>query len=244
MLIRTVVAPVLGANCYVVSDDDGGCVVIDPGAGVLDEVLSLVRGDGLRAAGVLLTHGHVDHTWDAAALSEALAAPVWVHRDDAYRLSDPFGSLGPLGAPLAQMGAAAGMVHKVPADVSTFSTGVGEGSAVKKSRGGGGGADEISLSLTVVGRDRPFVLGALHAPGHTQGSTVYLVEVDGVPTAFTGDVLFAGSVGRTDLPGGDPTLMQRTLERLRDLEGRTVVHPGHGRSSRLSTELLTNPFLV
>ncbi|WP_182111210.1 MULTISPECIES: MBL fold metallo-hydrolase [unclassified Actinotalea] len=223
MILRTLVAPLLGACCHVLVDDDR-CVVVDPGAGVADDVVALVEREGWRPAGVLLTHGHVDHTWDAAQLGERLGVAVHVHVEDAYRLEDPFGSLGPLGDQLAAL---AGGAPPAPRDVVTFAADPGE---------------PVPL---VVGRgDAAVELRALHSPGHTQGSTVYLVTGDdGVPAALTGDVLFAGTMGRTDLPGGDGDAMARTLSRLARLDPATVIHPGHGGTSTIAVELATNPYL-
>ncbi len=234
--VYTVVSGVFGARCSVIADA-GACVVVDPGALVTASVVSVVEERGLAPCGVLLTHGHVDHTWDAADVADALGVPVWVHAADAYRLADPFGTLGPLGGaahdpsgPLAQALAAAGAdprAYRAPSDIRTFGT-----------------------AELVVGRDDDVVLplGALavrarHAPGHTEGSTIYLV--DGPPAlAFTGDVLFAGTIGRTDLPGGDDARMRATLrEVVARLDPELVVLPGHGPTSTVADELARNPFL-
>ncbi|MBB2921839.1 MBL fold metallo-hydrolase [Cellulomonas cellasea] len=271
MQILTVVAPVFGTNCYVVVADDGTCVVVDAGAGVAGPVRDAVTGRGLRCVAVLATHGHVDHTWDAAELSEAFDVPVYVHAADAYRLDDPFGTLG-LGAshdpggPLAQALTAAGArpeSYRRPERVETFGGAAGEG----------GRSADVVLALGGVR------VVARHAPGHTQGSTLYLLgaapeAVDGAPAAragnagtaraaagaggagsaaagggdlvaLTGDVLFAGTIGRTDLPGGDGAVMAATLrDVVAALPPHTVVLPGHGPSSRVATELVGNPYLA
>lgn len=212
MLIRTLVAPLLGTNCHLVVDGGSG-VVVDPGRGVAAEVDAALRESGVRLAAVLLTHGHVDHTWDAAELGARHGVPVHVHEADAYRLADPLGSLGPLGAQLAAL---AGETDgpPVPGDVETFTGG------------------------TVAG------LETLHAPGHTEGSTVYLVPTDDGPVALTGDVLFAGTIGRCDLPGGDDATMAATLRRLAALDPATRVLPGHGPATSIAAELRTNPYLT
>ena len=217
MLIRTVAAPLLGASCHVVPDGDG-CVVVDPGAGVAGKVREAVAAAGLTPQAILLTHGHLDHTWDAAELSDEWGVPVLVHEADAYRLADPLGSLGPLGPQLAAMaGAPAG--PPVPSRLEAFR------------------ADADAPSVVVGG------VRALHAPGHTQGSTVYLVD-GAEPIALTGDVLFAGTIGRCDLPGGDERAMSATLRRLARLDVATRVLPGHGPWSTIGDELATNPYLV
>lgn len=77
-----------------------------------------------------------------------------------------------------------------------------------------------------------------HFPGHSPGCAIY--EVGDV--LFTGDVLFAGSVGRVDLPGGNAGIMQKSLERLCDMDDHTL-YPGHGAVTTLQKEIKTNPFL-
>lgn len=79
----------------------------------------------------------------------------------------------------------------------------------------------------------------LETPGHTYGSVCYLCE----DALFTGDTLFAGSCGRTDLPGGDPGCMAESLAFLRDLSYDGWFYPGHGPASQLSSERVTNPYL-
>ena len=229
MRIWTVVAPLLGANCYVVADEENRCIVVDPGAGVSRGVRDVVEAQRLRPLGVLATHGHVDHTWDAAELCDTFGVALHLHESDVHRIADPFGSLGPLGPQLAAMAAASGMVHRAPADVVGFAAPAG-----------------LVVQLAIQGgpQEAPLVLRALHAPGHTEGSTVYLLDVGGVDAALTGDVLFAGTIGRTDLPGGNDATMSDSLRRLKTLAGSTVVRPGHGPASRMSTELLRNPYLA
>ncbi len=82
------------------------------------------------------------------------------------------------------------------------------------------------------------VLRVLHTPGHTPGS-ICLV---GHGHLFAGDTLFAGSIGRTDFPGGDVTAMQRSIERLSELADSVVVHPGHGPDTTIGRERAINPF--
>ena len=231
MLIRTVVAPLLGTNCYLVVDDDGRCAVVDPGAGVVDDVVGLVRANGWTPVGVLVTHGHVDHTWSTGALCEAFDVALHLHADDAYRLDDPFGTLGPLGPQLAGLAEGSGTVGlpRRPDRVETFTAGP-DGTAL------------LRLAGTDEDRAGGLVLTALHAPGHTEGSTVYLLDADG-PVALTGDVLFAGTIGRTDLPGGNASLMASSLRRVAALDPVTAIHPGHGPASRISVELAVNPYL-
>ncbi|MDC7120820.1 MBL fold metallo-hydrolase [Cellulomonas fimi] len=239
MHLLSFVAPVFAARCTVVVAEDGTCVVVDPGAGVAGPVAAEVAARGLRPVAVLVTHGHADHTWDAGALADALDVPVRVHAADAYRLADPFGTLGVLGGaahdpsgPLGQALTAAGVdVHAYHRPTRLEPFGVDRTDAR---------SDDVTWQVGEV------TAVARHAPGHTEGSTLYLLDAgDEQPVVLTGDVLFAGTIGRTDLPGGDGPTMARTLrEVVARLDPRAVVVPGHGPTSDMATELATNPFLA
>lgn len=248
MLIRTVLSPLLGACCYVVGDEGGPGFVVDPGFGVVPDVLATIRAARLEVRGVLVTHGHVDHTWAAAELCTALDVPLHVHEADLARIRDPFTTLGPLGAQLAEM-AGGRAAYREPEHVRTFTGHEGE-VLVELGVAGVDAVGHRAVEAAAIGSgDGPRLgLRAMHCPGHTQGSTVYLLEGrvgDGPsgPVALTGDVLFAGSVGRTDLPGGDDDAMARTLHRLVDLDPATLVLPGHGPSSTIGQEVARNPYL-
>ena len=79
----------------------------------------------------------------------------------------------------------------------------------------------------------------IQTPGHTPGSVCLLVN----DTMFSGDTLFAGSCGRTDLPGGDWSAMKKSLARLSSLENNYWVLPGHGESTSLAEEKRYNPYM-
>jgi hydroxyacylglutathione hydrolase len=85
-------------------------------------------------------------------------------------------------------------------------------------------------------------LEALHMPGHSPGLVILLERAERV--IFTGDLIFAGSIGRTDFPGGSDIEMRKSLERLVKLEGDWRLYPGHGPETTLSQERWTNPFLL
>ncbi|WP_454048500.1 MBL fold metallo-hydrolase [Cellulomonas sp. Marseille-Q8402] len=240
MRILGLTSPVFAAACYVVAADDGTCVVVDPGAGVADAVRSTVAEQGLRVAGVVATHGHADHVWDAGRVAAAAGVPLRLHARDAHRLADPLGTLrgagpGDVDALGVRDALRSGLVT-AGLDPDAFDAG-----DVEPFGGGDPGARTADVALELGG----VRLVARHAPGHTEGSTLYLLEEGGERVAFTGDVLFAGSVGRTDLPGGDPAAMAATLrEVVGALAPGTHVLPGHGPATRVDVELRTNPYLA
>lgn len=228
------ISPLLGARCTVVIAEDGSCVVVDAGALVADTVLAAVRQRGLRPQAVLATHGHADHTWDAGRLAARLEVPVVVHAADAYRLDDPWGTLGPLGRAVGTAdGPLAAELRRLGADPAAWQP------PPEVVLLGAGEPGDTVLQLGGV------TLHVRHAPGHTEGSVLYVLDQDGDrPVALTGDVLFAGAIGRTDLPGGDPVAMGRSLRlAVSTLPPQTVILPGHGPATDLATELARNPYL-
>lgn len=218
-------AVVLGAwqaNCYVLGDLElGSCVVVDPGQGGEDAVRAILAERGVRCEAVLLTHGHLDHLWAAPALSAELDVAVLLHPDDRYLWDDPTAAFGP-GLDPAAMKRELGLVW-VPerGRLRTFDDG-----------------ERLSFA--------GFALVARHTPGHTPGSSVFLVDAgDDDPLLLSGDLLFAGSVGRTDFPRGSYETQQASLSRVvLPLEDRTAVHSGHGPATTVGRERATNPFLA
>lgn len=241
MELHVVVAPVFATNCCVVVADqarpDGrrDAVVVDAGAGTVDGVARVVAEHDLVVRAVLATHGHVDHTWDAAAVCERYDVALRLHEADAYRIADPFGTIG-LGARLD--GAAAGVSEALTQALTDFGRAPRDYVAPARVEPFGTAVGDV-----VAGDVR---LRAVHAPGHTEGSTLYVLPASGnAPgVVLSGDVLFAGGVGRTDLPGADVDAMLATL---RDVVGaldpELVVVPGHGPTTTVARELATNPFL-
>jgi glyoxylase-like metal-dependent hydrolase (beta-lactamase superfamily II) len=84
-------------------------------------------------------------------------------------------------------------------------------------------------------------LTAIHTPGHTPGSACFLVEGEGA--VLSGDLVFAGTIGRSDFSNSDPEAMRRSLERFLDLPDELLVLPGHGPRTTVASERVSNPFL-
>jgi hydroxyacylglutathione hydrolase len=207
-------------NTYVVAADRGSeCVVIDPGMDAEAGVADLVAEHRLKPVAVMVTHGHLDHMFAVTPLCRANDAPCWVHPDDRGLLADPLRSMGAETRAL--------LTRLVPGH-----PGFVEPDEVHELHDG-------SL-VSVAGVD--FV--AAHAPGHTPGSTMFATGGEDEPLVFSGDVLFAGSIGRTDLPGGDLEAMVESLRtKVLPLPDPVVVLPGHGPRTTMAAERATNPYL-
>lgn len=223
MLITGFPAGSWATNCYVVAAGSGEpCVIVDPGQDSIDRVLELIAEHSLAPAAVLLTHGHIDHVWSVAPLSSRFGIPAAIHADDRYRLVDPAGSS--FSAAREQLLAMTKDALELtePDDVTVL-----------------GDGDELEL-VGLTWRVR-------HAPGHTEGSVVFDVRETGgeFDRLFSGDVLFAGSIGRTDLPGGDPAAMARSLRRvISSTPDHVEVLPGHGPATTIGRERAANPYLT
>lgn len=227
MLLTSFPAGPLQANCYVVSRGPGaGCAIIDPGMDAMEGIRSIVREHNLTPRAVLVTHGHFDHMWTAQDVAAAYDCPVWIHPADRHLLSDPMAAIS--GASAAMLRAQLGM-----GEVPTFEEPADVRDAVD-----GGDIEVDGLTFRVD-----------HVPGHTPGTVFYRVDYDGPEDVsqvmFSGDFLFAGSIGRTDLTGGSHDQMLESLrDRVLPLPDDVVVLPGHGGQTSIGRERATNPFLT
>lgn len=206
------------ANCYVVAVAAGSeCLVVDPGEGAAGPLQDLLDTHRLTPAAVLLTHGHLDHVASAAEVCRAADVPAHLHAADDPLLDDPLSGLSPeFAAALAGFP----LDDLRPPEVLALEDG-----------------------LTLAG----LTIAVDHTPGHTPGSVVFRIAgADGRPEVLlTGDTLFAGSVGRTDLPGGSWEELQRSLaSALLSRPDDAVVLPGHGGTSTIGAERAGNPFLT
>ncbi len=218
MLIAGFPAGAWGTNCYLVAPAAGEeCVIIDPGHQAAEGVEEALAKHRLKPVAVILTHGHIDHVASVVPVCGAHDVPAWIHPDDRFMMSDPERALGrSIGQPL--MGE---LTVGEPDDVRELSDGATLHLA--------------GLEMTVA-----------HAPGHTKGSVTFrMPETAEIPSVFfSGDLLFAGSIGRTDLPGGSHEEILRSLARVcLPLDDSTVVLSGHGPQTTIGRERATNPYL-
>jgi glyoxylase-like metal-dependent hydrolase (beta-lactamase superfamily II) len=209
-----------GTNCYVAATGPGTeCVVIDPGMDAADGIAQIVREHNLKPVAVLVTHGHVDHMFSVAPVAGTYDATAWIHPKDRHLLADPMQGMSP---DTARMLLGGNHTWAEPDDVREL-------------------ADRQSLEIAGL----TFVVD--HTPGHTQGSVTFrspYAAQDVSEVMFSGDLLFAGSIGRTDLPGGDHAQMLTSLrDKVLPLADDIVVLPGHGEQTSIARERATNPFL-
>ena len=208
-----------GTNCYVVATGPGSeCVVIDPGKDAAAGVDQVVREHRLKPVSVLVTHGHVDHMWCVAPVAGTYDATAWIHPADRHLLANPMAGIS---RETSQMLLGGNYSWAEPDDVREL-------------------ADAQQLELAGL----TFVID--HTPGHTQGSVTFRAPYDEEisEVMFSGDLLFAGSIGRTDLPGGDhPTMLRSLATKVLPLADDIVVLPGHGEQTSIGRERASNPYL-
>jgi hydroxyacylglutathione hydrolase len=216
VLITGFPAGMLACNCYVLAPAPGtDAIVVDPGQRAMGPLRQILDQNHLTPAGVLLTHGHIDHIWSAQKVADMYGCPAYIHPEDRFMLTDPIKDFGPR---LAQI--AFGALFREPRQV------------VELDKDG----DKVELGGVTVTVD--------HTPGHTRGSVVFRISEGTDEVVFTGDTLFRQSVGRTDLPGASGRdLLGSIVTKLLVLDDDTVVLPGHGEATTIGVERRTNPFL-
>jgi glyoxylase-like metal-dependent hydrolase (beta-lactamase superfamily II) len=214
MLVAGFPAQMYATNCWVLATGEGSeCIVIDPGMpDVSMELAELLSKHRLKPVATLLTHGHLDHTFSVVPICDGYGIPAYIHSEDRNLLIDPAAAVSP------EFGATlASMSFSEPHEVKELKSG-----------------EEFEL----VG----LKIKAIHSPGHTRGSLMFLVDDQ---TLLSGDVLFAGSIGRTDLPTGSSSDMQKTLtKKVLTLNDEIRVLPGHGPETMIGHERKNNPYLI
>jgi hydroxyacylglutathione hydrolase len=197
-------------NTYVISDDTGDCLIVDPGCQEKEEqdlLLAYMEGHALKPVKIVNTHCHIDHILGTAFLRDRFDIPFLIHPREKPLLK----------ASMAQ-GEFFGLEVRPPPEPTGY----------------------LNEGDTVTFGDAGFEV--VHIPGHSPGGIVLLNRDQQL--LISGDVLFRGSIGRTDLPGGDyDSLVNSIREKLLILDPETRVYPGHGPDTTIGIEKQSNPFL-
>ena len=208
MLVLSAATGKFGTNVHLVAAGPGNpCLIVDPGHDSADAVLEAVRAHRLEPEAILITHGHMDHTWDAVPLARYYGIPAWIHPADRYQF----------GAP------AKGLPDSFPRDLL-----IGhpdhEPDEVSELPEQGGELTFAAGRVTV-----------LHTPGHTGGSVMFRFGTGDVPLLATGDALLADGPGRADAPGASPAALQTSLRLVATTcPDDTRLLTGHGPTTTLS----------
>ena len=211
----TIPVGLLQCNCSIIGDPvTREALVVDPGDEVT-RILDLIGRHKLNVKAIVSTHAHIDHVGGLSKLHQYTGAPVLMHRDDL-----------PLYQAMEMQAAFLGVHTPELTDVDQL---LKEGDVLHWG---------------------PFEAQVIHTPGHTPGSvSLYLPHDAGKiavrsPQVFSGDTLFAGSIGRTDLWGGSmDQIMDSLRTKLMGLPDETIVYPGHGPATTIGDERHLNPFL-
>lgn len=220
MLIERVVAPYFETNCWILgAGPNSECIIVDPGIDkpdLVEAILRKIETNNLKPVAALITHGHIDHFFSVVPLSRQVPLTTFISKEDRYLLSDPLKSL-------MQDGSTKQLLENFGSQNFTEPDELIEVADFE-------GFEIAGLSIE-----------ASLAPGHTKGSMMFIINDEQL---ISGDVLFAGSIGRTDLPTGSAADMRKTLkERVLTLSDHLNVLPGHGGQTTIANERRNNPYL-
>lgn len=213
-----VIGPI-STNCFVFGNPEEA-VMIDPGGPEAKEIAENLLKQEIMIKHILVSHGHFDHLgWAPEVMKVAEGARVYLHEDEKPVYEVFIDNMPRFGIPRTDV--------REP-DVWIQHNQI------------------LSLS--------GYKFQIIHTPGHSPGSVTFKLDYESSKdnysvfhqeTAFVGDCLFRGSIGRVDLPYSSPDAMRKSLKRLMaDIPATTLLHPGHGSDTNMGHELTHNPFLV
>ena len=209
--IQKFVVNPLGENSYILSDETGECVFVDPGfyyTEEKEEVKEYIAANKLKPVMIANTHCHFDHILGVEFVREQYGIPFYAHAEDAFLVERSVSQAQMFGFDMQEVKPMDGWLH--------------EGETLKF------GNTEMKI---------------IHVPGHSPGHVVFYSEEENI--LVVGDVLFYGSIGRTDLPGGDyDTLISGIKTKLLTLPEDVKVYSGHGPETSIGVEKWSNPFLT
>jgi len=225
MKIELISVGPFAVNCAVVWGDAKQALVIDPGYDA-ELIQSFIEDNELTVAATLLTHGHADHISALAELHATRPAPIYLHEED-ERWAFGENNQIPPHYPVPTKPATKFLRPESSKDCHSTS--------FRCRRTASASLPAVEWKIA----DLDFQ--CLETPGHTPGGVCYWFKEENV--CFTGDTLFKGSCGRTDLPGGDSRILTTSLKKLATLPPETRIIAGHGEETTVEYELKTNFFL-
>ena len=220
VILELVRASYFGTNCWIFAPGKNSeCFIVDPGMAIPDlvsDISEVIERHNLKPIATIVTHGHLDHTFSVRPFDDKYGVATYIHPKDRPFLADPNAILtpgGPTEAILRELG------------VSSFSE----------------PSDVLELLDGTTFEIAGFSIKALHAPGHTPGSTVFVVNDEYL---ISGDVLFQNSIGNTSFRLGSSSDMKRTLRKvILPLPDELIVLPGHGAETTIGQERKNNDYL-
>jgi glyoxylase-like metal-dependent hydrolase (beta-lactamase superfamily II) len=197
---------VFATNCWIYVAG-GDVSVIDPG-GDAETIIAFLESERLEPSRILLTHGHFDHVMALPDVHAAFPnAVIAIHRAD-------YASVGENAYKL---------------QCADFKTAAGDDGFIRENW-----RNMPPITCLVEDGETAGPFTVIHTPGHTKGSVSYYDKGAGI--LFSGDTLFYGGIGRTDLAGGNMGQMTESLKKLFALDGETRVFPGHGGPTTIKAE--------
>jgi glyoxylase-like metal-dependent hydrolase (beta-lactamase superfamily II) len=220
LILEVVAAPYFATNCWIFAPTKNSeCFIVDPGIdspNLVSSIKSVLNKHNLKPVATLVTHGHLDHTFSVRPFANEYGVPTLIHTIDRKLLNDPFRALS-----------ADGESRKIMAGLGV--TKFEEPDVVREV------IDGECFQLA------GFDIVVQHAPGHTAGSALFTINDEFL---LSGDVLFAGAIGRTDLPTGSASDMRNSLiSKILPLNDELIVLPGHGPQTTIGRERVSNPYL-
>ncbi len=208
--IQTFVFSPIQENTYVLFNEKGHCIIIDPGCYFdeeKEEIVGFIENNGLKPLMLLNTHCHLDHVFGNKFIAEQYGLTLHIHEKE---------------KPVLDFALASGLMWNMPFDNYT-------GELIYLPEGDLVQLDDDQLQV-------------LFTPGHSPGSISFYCAKQAF--IISGDVLFQRSIGRTDLPGGDATVLAQSIrEKLYTLPGNVKVYSGHGPVTTIEEEKLGNPYV-
>jgi hydroxyacylglutathione hydrolase len=213
--IERIVVGPIQCNCYIISDSETRKAYMIDPGAETPELLKFLQNSKLDLQAVLITHAHIDHIGGIEMVYGKVPVPVYYHSGDQE------------------------LYQNVEMQARAFGFSSADLQATQPRVGAGSLEHDQTFSLSSDKQIR-----VIHTPGHTPGSVCFYAN-DNEPVVFTGDTLFLGSIGRTDLWGGSfEQIISSIKTRLLSLSEEAKVLPGHGPASSIGEEKRTNPFLL